>query len=452
MKRLKVLSLILLAALFLCACSGNKEDLKDTQKGGSDFTAPTESSTPTQAPAKEDASEVTPAEGEKDDTQPTVTEPRIVDGYDITAATSGTALKDAYKDYFKFGVGLNGSAPDTDTTKSAAMSEIIKYHFNSVTYSNLMKPSYLLDQAGSIKNYESGNTEPAVSFASAISGLEFCKANNIRMRGHVLVSHNQVPDWFFRAGYKNDGDYVDRDTMLSRLESYIKQVLTYTQTNYPGVLYCWDVVNEAVEIVAGAYEKESGFYIRTYYDGSKVNLWYKIIGVDYVEKSFEYARKYADPEVKLFYNDYNTFQPVKTAAIYKLVSHLKDKGLVDGIGMQCYMDLSYPGIAGGNDSFMTALTKFAELDLEIHLTELTIRSDSKDEASMEKQAKRYESLFQILKGLDTASGKNVNLTSVTVFGLMDEYLFYQNDKTYARLFDGKLQPKPAFYSILGVAE
>lgn len=448
MKKMNYLVITLLAAMLLLSCSG-KEDGKAT--GGNNepivTTAPTQAPDPTKAPVEESAS-VAEAEA---NTPVTPAEPVIVDGYDLTAALSGIALKDAYKDYFKIGVGLNGSTPDTDTTKSAAMSEIIKYHFNSVTYSNLMKPSYLLDQEGSIKNYESGNTEPAVSFNSAISGLEFCKANNIQMRGHVLVWHNQVPEWFFRVGYKNDGDYVDKDTMLARLESYIKQVLTFTQTNYPGVLYCWDVVNEAVENSAGAYEKESGFNIRTHYDG-KENLWYKVIGVDYVEKSFEYARKYADPEVKLFYNDYNTFQPTKTASIYKLVSYLKDKGLVDGIGMQGYMDLSYPGIAGGNDSFMTALSKFAELELEIQLTELTIRSADKSPESMEKQANRYESLFQILKGLDTASGKNANITSVTVFGLMDEYLFYTNDKTYARLFDGKLQPKPAFYSILGVAE
>jgi endo-1,4-beta-xylanase len=240
--------------------------------------------------------------------------------------------------------------------------------------------------------------------------------------------------------------------MLARLESYIKQVLTYTQTEYPGIIYCWDVVNEAVENSAGAYETESGFQIRSYYDGNKENLWYKVIGVDYVEKSFEYARKYAAPEVKLYYNDYNTFQPSKTLLIYNLASSLKEKGLIDGIGMQGYMDLTYPGIAGGQDSFMTALSKFAELGLEIQLTELTIRSDDKNPESMEKQAKRYESLFQILKGMDTASGKNANITAVTVFGLMDEYLFYTNDKTYARLFDGKLQPKPAFYSILGVTE
>ena len=376
----------------------------------------------------------------------------VIDGYDISGSVSGTPLKAAYEDYFKMGVGLNGSSIETDTVNSAAMSEIIKYHFNSVTYSNLMKPVYFLDQEESINNYNSGIMYPAVNFESAISGLEFCKENNIQMRGHVLVWHNQVPEWFFKEGYQTDGEFVDKETMLIRLESYIEQVITFTQNQYPGVVYCWDVVNEAVENSQGAYEKESGFSIRTKYDGTKDNLWYKVIGVDYVEKSFEYARKYADSSVKLFYNDYNTFQTLKTMKICELVSYLKEKGLIDGIGMQGYMSLTYPGIAGGDDSFMTALSKFAELDLEIHITELSISSPDKSEESMKKQAKRYETLFQILKGMDTASGKNANITSVTVFGLMDDYLFYTNDTTNTRLFDGRLQPKPAFYSILSIAE
>ncbi|SFP94538.1 endo-1,4-beta-xylanase [Caldicoprobacter faecalis] len=376
----------------------------------------------------------------------------IVDGYDITASVTGTPLKEAYRDYFKIGVGLNGSSTSTDTVRSAAMVEIIKYHFNSVTYTNLMKPSYLLDQKGSIENYKNGNPEPAVKFDTVIPGLEFCKENGIQMRGHVLVWHNQVPDWFFREGYESDGEFVDKETMLARMESYIRQVMEFTQNEYPGVIYAWDVVNEAVEIIDDSYETESGFNIRTKYDGNKANLWYKVIGVEYVEKAFEYARKYAAPGVKLFYNDYNTFQPKKTESIIKLVSYLKEKGLIDGIGMQGYMNLTYPGIVNGPDSFKTALSKFAELELEIHITELTISSDDKSEQSMKKQAERYKEVFTVLKGMDTASGGNANITSVTVFGLMDEYLFYSNDKTYSRLFDGKLQPKPAFYSVLSVVE
>lgn len=455
--RIKGLILLLSFSVLLFSCkkaeepqenpvSNNGAEISDTDDGDKAIS---------DTPEEQDNSNEEKPEGGNDKDEISEDLPKdevIVDGYDITQSVTGTPLKTAYEDYFKIGVGLNGSSVETATVRSAAMSEIIKYHFNSTTYSNLMKPVYLLDQEGSINNYNSGNEAPAVNFASAIDGLEFCKENNIQMRGHVLVWHNQVPEWFFKEGYQSEGEFVDKETMLGRLESYIKQVLTFTKEQYPGVIYCWDVVNEAVENSAGAYENESGFNIRTKYDGTRDNLWYKVVGVDYVEKSFEYARKYADSDVKLFYNDYNTFQTVKTLKIYQLASYLKEKGLIDGIGMQGYMSLTYPGIAGGNDSFMNAVSKFAELGLEIHITELTINIPDKSEDSVNKQAERYKSLFQILVGMDTASGGNANITSVTVFGLMDEYLFYTNDTTYARLFDGKLQPKPAFYSILSVAE
>ena len=374
----------------------------------------------------------------------------IVDGYDITNSVSGTSLKEIYQDQFKIGVGLNGYNIETDTMNSKVMSEVIKYHFNSVTYTNLMKPDHLLDRVGSARNYQVGNPEPAVKFNSVIKGLEFCKDHGIGMRGHTLVWHAQTPDWFFREGYGSNSEYVDRDTMLMRMESYIRQVLEFVQTEYPGVVYAWDVVNEAVENGQGRYEIESGFNIRTVQgdsDDLRDNPWYKVIGPDYVEKAFTYARKYADPDVKLFYNDYNTFQTDKTQAIYKLASYLKGKGLIDGIGMQGYMGLDYPGIETGGSNFKTAVAKFGELDLELHVTELSINPEGSTNELFEKQAQRYQEVFKVLSELKKSGVTNV--TNVTVFGIMDGYLLYPDDDQTTRLFDGELQPKPAFY---GVAE
>ena len=70
---------------------------------------------------------------------------------------------------------------------------------NSTTLTNLMKPSYLLNQAGSIENSKNGDGMPAVKFDPCIEALDFCKENGIPMRGHTLVWHAQVPDWFFRV-------------------------------------------------------------------------------------------------------------------------------------------------------------------------------------------------------------------------------------------------------------
>ena len=157
------------------------------------------------------------------------------------------ALKDLCADYFTLGVGINGSDLFNQCLNIPQYMELSKEHFNSVTMSNLMKSCYILDQFGSQENLKNGNSEPALSFDSIDPTLKWCQENGMKMRGHTLVWHTQAPEWFFREGYTDDGAYVDKKTMLARMESYIKQLVTHVQDEYPGVVYCWDVVNEAVD-------------------------------------------------------------------------------------------------------------------------------------------------------------------------------------------------------------
>ena len=348
------------------------------------------------------------------------------------------ALKDACSKYFLLGVGINGSTLENLTTYDDEYMAMVKKHFNSVTLSNLMKSCYILQQKAS---QESKDGMPVLNFSTIDDTLQWCMDNGIKMRGHTLVWHTQTPEWFFREGYKDNGKYVDKETMLARMESYIKQMLEHVQTNYPGVIYCWDVVNEAVD--PGSGDKESGFLCRTEFDGGP-NPWYETIGPEYVEAAFRFARQYADPEVKLIYNDFNTYETQKRNAIYALCENLKTKGLIDGIGMQGYWGIDYPNIT----AITSAITIYSRLDLEIQITELSVGVDEETPEEFEKQAKRYRNIFLNLKALDTQGGGNCNITSVTFFGLKDHY--NAGDKTNARLFDKDLNPKPAFDAVMQI--
>ncbi len=348
------------------------------------------------------------------------------------------ALKDLCADYFTLGVGINGSTLENQTLNIPKYMELSKKHFNSCTMTNLMKSCYILDQFGSQKNLQDGNPEPSLNFSSIDPTLKWCKENDMKMRGHTLVWHTQAPGWFFREGYTDDGEYVDKETMSLRMESYIKQLLTHVQEEYPGVIYCWDVVNEAVDPDSPA--PESFFQCRTKI-GNDPNPWYDTLGQDYVELAFTYARKYAAEDVKLFYNDYNTYQLPKTEAIYALCESLKEKGLIDGIGMQGYWGIGYPS----NKDIETAIRKFAELDLEIQITELSIGVDEENEANFIKQGVKYAQVFKMLHDLDTAAGGPANITNVTLFGLVDHYR--EGDTTNTRIFDKDYQPKPAYNKI-----
>lgn len=365
--------------------------------------------------------------------------------YDLSAALTGTGLKDLCADYFKLGVGLTGSGYSNLAIHSDEYMAVVKKHFNSCTLTNLMKPGYILDQAGSRQNVANGNPDPVLDFSALDEVLQWCLDNGVQMRGHTIVWHTQTPDWYFREGYTNDGAYVDRDTMLARLDSYTKQLMTYCQENYPGVVYCWDVVNEAVDPTNG--DPDSFYRCRMENDGTP-NQWYYVIGDDYVEQAFRIARKYAAEGVKLFYNDYSTYDITKRQNIYNLCEYLANEGLIDGIGMQGYWGVSFPDIA----VLETTIRQYAKLGLEIQITELSVSVDEATEEEFERQASRYASIFYMLSGVDTEGGGPANITAVTFFGLMDGYVFYNNDTTTSRLFDGSFQPKPAFDKVKQMLE
>ena len=189
-----------------------------------------------------------------------------------------------------------------------------------------------------------------------------------------------------------------------------------------------------------SYDPDSYFMCRTKC-GEDPNPWFETIGEDYVEMAFTYARKYVTDGAKLFYNDYNTYQSPKTQAIYDLCSHLKEKGLIDGIGMQGYWGIDYPN----DTTIKAAITKFASLGLEIQVTELSIGVDTETDAKFEKQAKRYGEVFKLLMEMDEASNGPANITNITLFGLVDHYR--EGDTTNSRIFDQNYEPKPAYYTI-----
>jgi len=124
-------------------------------------------------------------------------------------------------------------------------------------------------------------------------------------------------------------------------------------------------------------------------------------------------------------------------------------GLIDGIG---YAGLHEPDLSGLGQRqpklLKAAVEKFAELGLEIHITELSINTEGSSEELFEKQAERYQTLFRILSELKD-SPVQANVTNVTVFGIMDSYMFYADDTNTTRLFGrtastetGLLRPCP----------
>ncbi len=230
-----------------------------------------------------------------------------------------------------------GAVISADSVKRVNYTNMVKEDFNSVTGSNEFKAYSLANQQLSRK---SENGMPAMVYTGADSIAKFAQENGIGVRGHVLVWDAYMPDWFFREGYTRENGFVDRETMLKRLQYYIEEVVTHFETNFPGVVYCWDVVNEAVADGTNECKASDPRHVRTSRGGT-TNLFYDVIGPDYVELAFKYARdavNKVNPNIKLFYNDYNTFYSGKRDAITNLINSInKDEKLCDGLGMQGYI-------------------------------------------------------------------------------------------------------------------
>ncbi len=333
-------------------------------------------------------------------------------------------LKTAFKDYFKI-----GSAVSIVDLETPAHMQLLKDQFSSFTAENDMKPCYFLDPEANMAAPEKYDTEPKLCFDHARPYLEAAKDSGIPLRGHTLCWHNQIPKWFFHKRYDESAALADRETMLLRLENYIRGVLGFVQKEYPGVIYAWDVVNEAID--------KNDF---------RNSLWTETIGTDFVLKAFEFARKYADKDVALFYNDYNCYEEWKRDMIIdRILKPLTEKGLVDGMGMQSHLVMDFPSA----ELYKTALYMYGELGLQIHVTELDIHNADPSEESMKALADRYADIFTILTEAKK-SGK-ANVTAVTLWNLLDEESWltgFRKERSYPLLFKGKCEAKEAYYSVL----
>ncbi|MBQ6018455.1 MAG: endo-1,4-beta-xylanase [Clostridiales bacterium] len=337
----------------------------------------------------------------------------------LTDPTGTASLSAAYANYFKFGVA---SPATVMTNPNDGFRQMILTQFNSVTPENELKPENVLDAAACLKDPAKYNESPAIHFDAAKPILDFCKENGISMRGHTLIWHSQTPSWFFYENYDVNGQLASRDLMLKRMENYIDSVINYCETNYPGVIYAWDVCNECID--------DGG--------GIRQSYWTQTIGNDFVEKAFEFARKHAPSNVQLFYNDYNEYQGSKQDDIINLLKPIAAAGNIDGMGMQSHISSGLDP-----DYYISAAKRYAdELGVIIHITELDVTAP-KSQNPMYDQGVYMQKLFTAIIEADKAG---VPIECVTVWGLTDDMSWKSSTKPL--LFYGNLSPKPAYEGVM----
>lgn len=353
--------------------------------------------------------------------------------------------------------------------------KLVAREYNSITCENEMKPESILGTNPNLSSEtdDYGDRIPVLDFTRADAILDWVLDYNkahpgdkFSVRGHVLVWHSQTPTWFFREGYIASGDYVSKEQMLYRLEWYIKSVMEHfdgEDSPYKGLIYAWDVVNEQIE--PNDYNRDTNTgSLRLYHNGQPTD-WYQVFGGDtsYITQAFVFANKYAPESVKLFYNDYNDSDVGKAHYICSLIEEIKatSGARIDGMGMQGHYGIDWNYAI----QIEKAIRIYSEVVDEIQVTELDLQASSgfthyMPDEEYQKQATWYGTLFSMYARLDHEEG--IDITAITFWGTHDSASWLNdasnvgggaNGRDQAPLlFDDEMQPKPAYYRVLGIEE
>ena len=333
-----------------------------------------------------------------------------------SSSVNAQTLKEAYADYFRIGVAVN-----LRNVGNPAQMQLICNNFNSITAENVMKPELTEPREGEF------------DWTGADSIANFCRQNGIKLRGHCLMWHAQIGRWVYED---SEGKLLSRDEFFRRMKSHIQAVVG----RYKDVVYCWDVVNEAITDD------------RTAADPYRQSPMYKIAGDEFIAQAFRYARE-ADPDALLFYNDYNETDPVKSRRIAEMVERMKADGVpIDGIGMQAHYNIYYPR----EEAIDSAITLFSKVVDHIHVTELDIRlneemgggldfskgSQAVTDSLRQHLADQYARVFRALR-------RHSDVVECVTFWNLSDRDSWLGEGNYPLPFDRDYRPKLAYDYITG---
>jgi endo-1,4-beta-xylanase len=293
-----------------------------------------------------------------------------------------------------------GDAVDNNEISDSAYRPHIAAEFSQLTPGNAMKWDALQPQPG---QFSYGRADEIVALA---------QQNGQTVRGHTLVWHNQTPGWV---------QNLDATALRTALRNHIQTVVS----RYRGDLYAWDVVNEPLNE-----------------DGTMRNsFWYQKLGSSYIADAFRAARA-ADPDVKLYINDYNTDGiGAKSDGMYRLVQDLLAQGVpIDGVGFQAHLAIQY----GFPNQMQQNLQRFAALGLDVAITELDVRMQlPADSNKLATQATYYRNVTNACLAVARCVG-------ITTWGYTDKYSWIPSTfpgEGAALLVDENFQRKPAYTAV-----
>lgn len=290
--------------------------------------------------------------------------------------------------------------------------EIMNKDFNTLVCENEMKPDAL------------HRTQGKPDFNTADKLVTWAIQNKKKVRGHTLCWHSQNPSWISNNSW-------NRQQALEAL----KQHITLIMDHFKGKVYQWDVINELWN------DNAENPVMRN------ENPWFKKIGEDFVDSAFVYAHQ-ADPDARLFYNDYNNSTiNNKSTAMYNKIKKMVENGVpIHGIGFQAH-HTEPEWSENFKGSLKENIKRFTDLGLEVVFTETDVRiTTPTDDAELIDQAKMYKAMLE-------AALESKGTTTFMIWGFTDKHswvpgTFRGTDD--ALIYDKSYKKKPAYDSIAAV--
>jgi endo-1,4-beta-xylanase len=206
------------------------------------------------------------------------------------------------------------------------------------------------------------------------AAYNFAKSNNLIYKHHCLIWGAQQPAWI---------SSLDSATQAGYIETWIRMV----GQRYPNLDQV-DVVNEALP---GHNPPDGGNGRANYKNALGGN---GATGWDWVIRAFSLARQYM-PNAKLLLNDYGIINDnAATISYLQVINLLKDRGLIDGIGVQGHrFELENVDTT----IIKTNLARLAATGLPIYITEFDLGNPGNTGTPNDaQQLQLYQRVFPVL--------------------------------------------------------
>ncbi|KZV73004.1 glycoside hydrolase family 10 protein, partial [Peniophora sp. CONT] len=262
-------------------------------------------------------------------------------------------------------------------------------------------------------------TEPSQGTFTFTNGdviRDLAQSNGQLIRGHNCVWYNQLPSWVTSGSWT-------ADTLSSVVSTHCGSLVKHYAGQTNVVLTC----------CVSSFNDDGTW---------RADVFYNTMGTNYIPVALEAARA-ADPDTKLYINDYNIESPgAKATAMVNLVSELKSNGTpIDGVGMQGHFIV---GSTPSTSSIQSVMESFAALGVEVAITELDIRMTlPATDALLAQQKTDYQNVIAACMAVDACVG-------VTVWDYTDKYSWVPSTfsgQGAACPWDENLATKPAYDGI-----